>query len=116
MSGFSNEAFTQRWASMGLMEQLGNIGSEVERAIAWKRRSNSILAEKAFDRTLQLLDLTIGDVRWKGGKRKELCRMRETLCDALYGENNYNTSDEFLSKYFLQCAVAARKVQTIPIP
>ncbi len=40
--------------------------------------------EQAFDRAVELLDLTIADERWKG-RRKELTRARELLCDAMFG-------------------------------
>ncbi len=109
MTGFATEPFIQRWMAMELVEQLGNIGSEVERAIAWKKKGNPTLSASASDRSLQLMDLTIADPRWKGGKKKELCRMREVFCDAVLGENSYGTSDEFLKKYFLQFATAARR-------
>ena len=36
---------------------------------------------------LELLDLTIADDRWRG-RRKELTRARELLCDAMQGEQS----------------------------
>lgn len=109
MSGFDTTTFIERWHELTLMEQLGNIGSEVERVISWRNRGNSELSAKALDRTLQLLTLTIGDTRWHDAKLGELTRIREIICDAFVGDNVYNTSDEYLSKYFLAFAVAARR-------
>jgi len=109
MTDFRSEAFLERWRQLRLSEQMGNIGSEFERVISWRKKNNPELAGNAFDRTLELLDLTIADPRWKGPRLKELARTRELVCDALVGDNMYNTPPEFLSKYFYQFAVAARK-------
>ena len=107
MSGFTNEPFAERWRLLTLPEQLGNVGSEVERVINWRNRNKLELATSALYRTLDLLDLTINDPRWVGGKRKELTRIREILCDMFVGNNLYNTSPDFLRRYFLQFGVAA---------
>jgi hypothetical protein len=109
MAGYSSEEFAVRWPQLSLAEQMGNIGSEFDRVISWRKKNNPELAGNAFDRTLELLDLTIADPRWKRPRLKELARTRELVCDALIGENIYNTPPEFLSKYFYQFAVAARK-------
>jgi hypothetical protein len=98
------------WFTFSLTEQLANVGSEVERAISWRRRGDKDRFEKAFERMLELLDLTIEDPRWRNtGKLKELCRLREVLCDVFVGDNEYNTSFEDLQKYFLYFGVAARR-------
>ena len=68
---------------MTLAEQLGNIGSEVGRAISWRERGNVGNFEGAFVRMLELLDLTLADDRWRGAKRRELARVREALCAAM---------------------------------
>jgi hypothetical protein len=69
-----------RWASMSFMEQMANIGSEVERALNWKERGNKPYSDRAFERSLELVDLTLGSVR--GVPRlKELARTREALVD-----------------------------------
>lgn len=109
MPGFSDYAFIERWHRLSLMEQMGNIGSEVERVISWRKKGNADLSMKALYRSLELLDLTINDARWHGGKLKELTRVREVLCDAFAGKNEFNTPPEFLSKYFYQFALAARR-------
>ena len=109
MSGFNSKSFAQRWQQLSLMEQLGNVGSEVERVISWRNKGNPDLATKALYRSLELLDLTISDPRWRDGKLKELTRIREVLCDTFIGDNTYNTTPEFLSKYFYAFALAARR-------
>jgi hypothetical protein len=93
---------------MSLVQQLANIGSEVERAFSMKRKGREEMASTAFDRSLDLIDLTLSDPRWNGGKRKELARLREFFCDMFLGENAYGMSEEFFSRYFLEFARAAR--------
>lgn len=109
MGGYGTEEFTMRWQQLTFAEQMGNIGSEFDRVISWRKRNKPESAERAFDRMLDLLDLTIADQRWRGPKLKELTRAREFICDLLVGDNTYNFTAEYFSEYFLQFAVAARK-------
>ena len=95
-----------RWLTMPLVEQLAHVGSEVGRIVRWKEK-NPQDCEKAFLRALELLDLTIQDPRWKG-RRKELTRARECLCDAMSGENAYGSDLIDLDRYFYHYALASR--------
>ncbi len=95
-----------RWQTMPLAEQLANVGSDVARAHRWQEK-DLYLCEQAFVRALELLDLTIGDPRWKG-RRKELARVREVLCDAMLGGKEYGSDLGSLERYFYMFAVAAR--------
>lgn len=95
-----------RWQTLSLMEQLANVGSDVARARRWQGKDPE-LSEKAFIRALELLDLSIGDARWKG-RRKELTRVREMLCDAMSGGSAYSSDLAGLDRYFFHFAVAAR--------
>jgi len=97
------------WYQMTLAEQLGNVGSEVSRIISWQKKGNEEYSKQAFYRALELLDLTIKDKRWQGPKLKELCRLREVLCDSFLGGYSYNTPLEFFQKYFDQFAFVACK-------
>jgi hypothetical protein len=95
-----------RWYTMPLLEQLANVGSDVARAHRWHGK-DAQQCEKAFSRALELLDLTIGDARWKG-RRRELTRVRELLCDAMLGGTEYGSDLAGLDRYFFHYAVAAR--------
>lgn len=95
-----------RWQTLSLAEQLANVGSDVARAGRWEKNDPQ-LCEKAFVRAIELLDLTIGDPRWKG-RRKELTRARELLCDAMCGGKEYGSDLTSLDRYFYPFAVAAR--------
>lgn len=76
------------------------------RARRWQGKDPG-LSEKAFIRALELLDLSIGDARWKG-RRKELTRVREMLCDAMQGGAVYGSDLASLDRYFFHFAVAAQ--------
>ncbi len=95
-----------RWHALSLPEQMGNVGSEVYRASRW-RGQNDVSFQKACDRTLELLDLTITDLRWARGRR-ELTRVREVFCDLFFGSNYFRTDAKSFQTYFDQFAVAAR--------
>jgi hypothetical protein len=93
---------------MSLMEQLANIGSEVGRAARAKSTGNEARFANALDRALELFDLTLADQRWRG-RRREIARTREVVCDFLVGEDEYGSTAESLNAYFLPFAVAARR-------
>jgi len=94
------------WQELSLAEQLGNIGSEVSRALNWRDKDQKSY-ENAIDRALELLDLTIGDSRWQN-RLKEIVRTRELLCDAILGGKEYKTSLKDLDTYFFYFAFSAR--------
>lgn len=106
---YKNLQESGRWYEMTLAEQLGNVGSDVDRIISWRKKGDEEYAANAFYRALDLLDLTISDKRWHGLRLKELCRVREIFCDSFFGSVLYNTSLEYFSKYFYQFALIARK-------
>ena len=97
-----------RWKEMPFLEQMANIGSEVERALNWKTKHNDAYSQRAFERALELTDLTLADV--KGFARlKEISRMREALVDYFFGANEFKSSEKSWKKYFLNFTYAARK-------
>ncbi len=95
-----------RWQELSLMEQLGNIGGEISRAVLWRGKDENLF-QQAIDRSLELLDFTIQDSRWSE-RLKEIVRARELICEAAFGENQYKTSLQDLNQYFLIFAIAAR--------
>jgi hypothetical protein len=96
-----------RWEKLSFIEQMANIGSEVERAIKWKNKNNSEYCRLAFERALELLDFTITDKKNRG-RLKELLRLRETLADYFAFENIYNATDKAWQNYFYAFNFAAR--------
>jgi len=96
-----------QWHELSLVEQLGNIGSEVSRAFHWEGKDERLFWG-AVERALELFDLTLSDPRWKG-RRWEIARAREVFCDAVYGGKLYKSSLQDLVRYFNHFALAARK-------
>ena len=97
-----------KWETMPFSQQMGNIGSEVSRALKWQAKGRTERSEKAFFRALELLDLTIEAAKNENarpnGKLRELCRAREELCDYFHGENQFLTRPEKLIRYYDQFA------------
>ncbi|MCA9733329.1 hypothetical protein KC799_14420 [candidate division KSB1 bacterium] len=96
-----------RWAEMTLSEQMANIGSEISRALHWKRKEEEDYCLKAVVRALELISLTIDSVSMKS-HLKELTRLREVVIDYFYCENEYGSSEALFEKYFYPFNVAAR--------
>lgn len=111
MAYLHKELAQGRWFKLSTLEQLGNIGSEVERALNWRKKGDNLTSQQAFERALDLFDLTIDDARYinSHGSLKEICRAREVVCDYFAGDNQYQSSDESLRNYFFPFALAARK-------
>lgn len=102
------ELASGRWNELSLVEQLGHIGSEVERALKWKEKNNPDYCMRAFERALELLDLTLACPAHRH-RLREIARTREILVDFFYGENQFTTTGKSLSAYFLRFAYAARR-------
>jgi hypothetical protein len=88
-----------RWFELSLVEQLAHVGSEVERTMRWRSKGNPAYARRAFERALELLDLTIADARHRS-RLRELTRLREALADYFWFENSYGSTDESWHRYF----------------
>ena len=96
-----------KWFELTLAEQMANIGSEVHRLITWRNR-NQLHFDSALNRALELIDLTLADTRWRSGY-KEIARVREVLCDICLGDDQYQTTLEYLDDYFLRFALLVRR-------
>ena len=97
-----------KWSKMSFIEQMANIGSELERAINWKRKHNDVYFQRAFERCLELIDLTLDNTKLFS-RLKELARIREAIVDYFLGSNQFKFTDESLKKYFLYFTFALRK-------
>ena len=100
------ELAKERWFRLSLCEQLGNIGSEIHRALHWKDKDQKNF-ETAVNRALELFDLTLKDQRWKK-RLREIARARELFCDAIDGGKEYKSSLKDLDRYFFYYALCAR--------
>src|SRR5438552_2486211 len=97
-----------RWHTMTLADQIGNVGSEYERALRTKEKGDVKYFEGAKARLLELLDLTISDPRWSNHRMEKLRRLREVICDELYNVRPHPESRD-LRKYFLLAGLLANK-------
>lgn len=97
-----------RWNNMPLVEQMANIGSEVERALNWKAKQNDLYSQKAVRRALELIDLSLDDSRIRT-RLKELTRLREAIVDFFFGMNQFKSTEKSWRSYFLPFTYAARR-------
>jgi hypothetical protein len=95
-----------RWCYMPLVEQLANVGSEVERALGWTSKGNPDYSRRALERGLELLELTIADPKHRH-RLKELTRLREVLLDYFLGENQFGSTESSWRSYFHAYGLAA---------
>ena len=101
------DAASGRWFEFSLVEQLANVGSEVIRAINWRKKNNADYSRLAFERALELLDITCIDEK-NISRLHEVTRVREALVDYFFGENTYQSSDKLWENYFMSFTYAAR--------
>lgn len=98
----------EKWAQFSLAEQLGNVGSEVNRMLNWRTRDIKI-AQNAFERALELIDLTLSTVKGKY-RIREIARSRELLVSSWLKNDASTASDlDYLNRYFLQFALLAQQ-------
>lgn len=88
-----------KWFNLSFFAQMANIGSEVERAISWKKKNKKDYSRLAFFRSLELLELTIADKK-NINKLKELTRLKEMLSDYFFFNNDYQSTDDEWRCYF----------------
>ncbi|HEX4774275.1 MAG TPA: hypothetical protein VH234_02050 [Candidatus Saccharimonadales bacterium] len=96
---------TTAWAAMDVFDQMGNIGSEVGRALNAKREGKLSRSQAAFYRGLDLIDETaqLWADQNKAGLR-ELLYARELFAESVTTDK----VDPTLEAYFMQFAIAAR--------
>lgn len=100
----------ERWAAMPLCERLANVGGEVHRAIAWRER-NPEYSRQAFERALELVDLSMLTLVNEAPRLRELARVREALVDYFLYDNQYGSSDALWEHYFGAFAHAAARAR-----
>ena len=96
------------FSQMSLCEQMANIGSEVERALNWKEKNNTDYSQKALERALDLIGITMAGTT-DLNRLKEFTRTREALNDFFRGDNEYHSTNASWKKYFSHFTSAARR-------
>ena len=92
----------EKWARIGILEQMGNISSEVGRAIA--SRDNPTRRDGAIERAIDLFAATAAC--HSGLRLREILRARDEFLSLFYGDS---TDYEGVQRYFHQFALAARR-------
>ena len=97
---------TTKWAEMDMLNQMGNISSEVGRALSAKRQGKLDRCQSAFYRGLDLIDETarLWAIQKQAGL-KELLYARELFAESVTTDK----VDSTLETYFMQFAIAARR-------
>lgn len=91
---------SKRWKKIALSQQLGHVASELSRARHWDEKNDKPNRDCALERALGLLDLTIADKRWRL-RLKEILRLREVVCDWMFGQKDYNIAPNLIEQYCL---------------
>lgn len=102
-----SELANGQWERLPLKEQLANVGSDVGRALRWRGKSRPDYSQSAFERSLELLSLSIDD-RKNRDRLNELTRLYELLVDYFVGENEYHSTPANFERYFHAFNVATR--------
>ena len=95
-----------RWSRFTFLEQMANIGSEVERALNWRLKENPLYSQRAFERALELMDLTLESVK-DPARLREIARARELLVDFFSGTNEAASTETSWRNYFAHFTYAA---------
>ena len=101
----------QRWAKLNILDQMGNIGSEVGRPISAYRAGNMKRTNAAIDRALDLFDATIEVLAaQKSYRLREVLRARDQYT-RLFFDSTFEDDADNIERYFMQFAIAARNVR-----
>jgi len=88
----------QRWNTLTLAQQLGNIGSELNRAYSWQQKNDRENRNKSLSRALELIDLSLNDPRWPW-RLKEISRLREVVADWFSDQKVYHVPPASIINY-----------------
>ncbi len=87
------------WYAMPIGVQISNVGSEVHRAIRWKKKGDIQKKNSFCKKAIEFLEVMKMDPKNKCRKGELECCIDE-LRDYFLGENLYNTTEEQLVKYY----------------
>ena len=98
-----------RLAKLTFDEQMGNIGSEVGRAIIAHRNGNTVRKTRAIDRAIDLFSATVEVLIGTGYsyRLKEVLRARDEFL-RLFFDGTFDTDADKIERYFTYFAYRAR--------
>jgi hypothetical protein len=99
----------ERWAQLSFEEQMGNIGSEVGRAIAAHRAQRQEREDRAIDRAIDLFSATVEVLVGTpySYRLKEVLRARDEFL-RLFFDGTFETDADAIERYFMDFAFMAR--------
>ena len=99
----------ERWAKLTFNEQMGNIGSEVGRAIIAYRNGNEIRKNRAIDRAIDLFSATVETTANTdySYRLKEVLRARDEFL-RLFFDGTFDHDAIKIERYFMDFAFLAR--------
>ncbi len=98
-----------KWSRMSIFDQMGNISSEVGRAINAKKQNNKQNLENSIIRALDLFDATIDElINAKSIRSKEVLRSKDQFLTIMNKKSPSTDELNSLERYFTQYAIAAR--------
>ena len=98
----------KRWQNLSFYQQMGNIASELSRAIKFKDNNDAEHMNSSLWRLLELMNLTVDDEKNRS-RLRELCRFKEVLSDWYCQTKVYAIDPESLKSYSLNFAMLAKK-------
>lgn len=97
-----------RWRTLTLPQQLGNVASEFARFRYWRERGDDKHDEQAYERLGELVRLTVEDPRWTS-RRRELGQLAE-VTRHLGGDNpELEISFDEVEGFLMPFAALARR-------
>lgn len=88
-----------RWFAMPVTKQISNIGSEVARAIRWKKKGDDQKARNFCNKAIEFWLLAEEDPKNRHRVGEFNCAVEE-LRDYFLGTNIYQTTEETLTRYY----------------
>ena len=100
----------ERWRQLTFNEQMGNIGSEVGRAIIAHRNGNEMRKNRAIDRAIDLFSATVEVIIGTpySYRLKEVLRARDEFLH-LFFDDTFDYDADNIERYFMNFAFAARQ-------
>ncbi|MCA9349501.1 hypothetical protein KC853_00460 [Candidatus Saccharibacteria bacterium] len=105
----STQIDQESWSEQSVFWQLGNIGSEVGRALNSKKQGNERRSLSAFYRGIDLINATVQIWVSQGKDPYELLIAREQFAKSILTDD----LDPKLEQYFMQFAIAERLRQGV---
>ena len=103
----------ERWKQLTFIEQMGNIGAEVGRAIIAHRNGNEMRKTRAIDRAIDLfsatIEVNIGIAH--SCRLREVFRARDEFL-RLFFDNTFDNDAANIERYFMDFAYIARAEKT----